>query len=169
MGAGSRQQLEDIFAHEARDGRGDDFEFYLAERPEMWEQQVSFLGNGHCVPLVQAAAGAPVTFMWRKGPWVRANAPIPRGTAIATFTPEGRYANLDTGNHAAIYLGETSEGLVVVDQWQARTPARLGRRLLSFRGGEGSPSNDGDAYFVILTSRRFTTDDLRRAWQSLMS
>ncbi|UPY35223.1 BPSL0067 family protein [Sediminicoccus sp. KRV36] len=169
MGAGSRSALENILAYATGETRPEDFEFYLTQNPEFWEQQVSFLGNGHCVPLVQAACGAPVTMLWRKGPWVRANPAIPRGTAIATFTPAGRYANLDTGNHAAVYLGETSEGLMVVDQWQTRTPARPGRRLLTFRGGDGSPSNDGDAFFVILTPRRITSEELRQAWLSLLS
>lgn len=169
MGFGSRSAFDSMLAYAGGDIRADDHEFYLTENPDFWEQQLSFLGNGHCVPLVQAATGAPVTFLWRKGPWVRGNPGIPRGTAIATFTATGRYANLDTGNHAAIYLGETSEGLAVVDQWQARTPARPGRRLLSFRGGDGSPSNDGDAYFVILTPRRITSEELRQAWLSLLS
>jgi len=44
--------------------------------------------------------------------------------AIATFK-DGKYANLPTGNHAAIDLSQDSTGLWVMDQWVGKTSGRV--------------------------------------------
>ena len=75
---------------------------------------------------------------------VRGNQSIERGTAIATFNEHASYGNQATGNHAAIYDGQTASGIWVYDQWVKQGSVQ--RRLIPFRGGHGSPSNDGDAF-----------------------
>ena len=63
---------------------------WSAEHPDDYEGRV--VGDGHCVPFVQAATGAPHTSTWRRGPQVR-HSLMDSGTAIATFDPDGRYGN----------------------------------------------------------------------------
>lgn len=115
-------------------------------------------GSGHCVPFVQHCATAPQAKDWKKGLKVRDNDNrIPRGATIATFDDNGHYANQPTGNHAAIYDGQDERGLWVYDQFLRRQPEVPGekvrqpvtRRHIRFRAGQGSPSNDGDAFFVV--------------------
>jgi hypothetical protein len=118
---------------------------YVCSRPESYEGQK--VGNGECVAFVQEAARAPTAALWKKGVAVRANSNLRKGTAIATFDAHGRYTNLSTGNHAAIYLSQDAQGIWVYDQWRSQGAVR--RRLIRFRGGVGSPSNDGDAFSVI--------------------
>jgi hypothetical protein len=117
---------------------------FLATDPESYEGEV--VADGHCAKYVQACSGAPLTALWREGPKVKGAALI-RGTAIATFIG-GRYASHETGNHAAIYDGQTAAGIWVWEQWKGHP---VSRRLIHFRGGKGSPSNDGDAFSVIYT------------------
>jgi hypothetical protein len=120
---------------------------YFAGRPEVFEGRV--VGAGFCVDFVKAAAGAPQTSAWRKGPHVRGNPHITRGTAIATFEADGTYTN-KSGNHAAIYLYQDDRGIWVYDQWQGRP---VHKRLIRFEGGrgsgQGSKSNDGKRFAVI--------------------
>jgi hypothetical protein len=78
------------------------------------------IGTGECVPLVQHSTGAPVTKDWRRGAPVKGNFDVQIGTAIATFDKDGRYGNHRTGNHAAIYMGQDAQGIMVVDQWNRR-------------------------------------------------
>ena len=105
------------------------------------------VGNGHCVAFVRQVAGAPHTSQWRRGDHVRSSPP-PAGTAIATFDPDGTYGNHTDGrSHTAILLEVRSDGLFVRDQWVGRPVAT---RLIRFRGGQGDPVNDGDAYYTIV-------------------
>jgi len=61
----------------------------------------------------------------------------------------GKYANLPTGNHAAIYLSQHSTGLWVMDQWVGKTSGRVKKRLIRFHEAPWNPINDGNAYSVI--------------------
>lgn len=105
------------------------------------------VGSGHCVALVQHAAGAPATAHWRRGQQVRGNY-VERGTVIATFNDAGRYAN-DTqgGSHAALFLEETEHGLRVIDQWLGRRPEE---RTIRWKNGVGQAVDDGDRYYVVM-------------------
>jgi len=118
---------------------------YVCTSPESYEGKK--VGNGECVAFVQEAARAPNTTFWKKGAAVRANSGLRKGTAIATCDASGRYANLSTGNHAAIYVSQDSQGIWVYDQWRSQGAVR--KRLVRFQRGSGSPSNDGDAFSVI--------------------
>jgi hypothetical protein len=120
---------------------------YIAARPEVFEGKV--IGAGHCVDFVKAAAGVPQTGAWREGAEVRGNPHIARGTAIATFEPDGSYTS-ESGNHAAIYLYQDGRGIWVYDQWRGQP---VHKRLILFDGGSGakrgSKSNDGRRFAVI--------------------
>ena len=106
----------------------------------------SCVGTGQCVALVQHTAGVPHTSKWRRGALVRGG-DHPAGTAIATFSSTGRYANhVDGRSHAAIFLEETPEGIRVCDQWHGQA---CHTRLIRYKAGKGLPVDDGDAYYVI--------------------
>jgi hypothetical protein len=117
---------------------------FRAERPH--RRLGDTVDTGHCVRLVQEEAGVPLTSAWRRGEQVR-GAAVPRGTAIATFNDAGRYVNDTKGaSHAALFLEETPEGLLVVDQWVGKPVAE---RMIRFRNGAGNAANDGDRFHVI--------------------
>lgn len=103
------------------------------------------VGNGQCVAYVKAASGAPASSLWKEGVKVR-GASLQAGTAIATFQ-NGQYTNSTNGDsHAAIYESQDNDGLWVYDQW---TGNPVSKRLIKFRGGTGTPNNDGDAFSVV--------------------
>ena len=77
-------------------------------------------------------ARAIITAQWRPGARVRGNYNLPYDTAIATF-PNGRYPR--NNGHAAIYVGQNSQGIQVYDQWVGKPVALRTKR--------------SDAYFVI--------------------
>ena len=121
---------------------------FIAKDPHRHLGQV--IDTGHCVRFVQVAAGVPHTSRWRPGIRVR-GATVAPGTVIATFRA-GRYTNDVTGDsHAAIYLGQTAEGLQVLDQWVGQPVAE---RLIRFRGGSGKQVNDGDAFWTVTDATR---------------
>lgn len=104
------------------------------------------VGNGHCVALVREIAPAPPTSQWRRGVPAKGSG-LAAGTLIATFDGEGRYTNASDGSsHAAVFLGETEDGLLVIDQWKGRP---VQRRLIRWRGGQGAAVDDGDRFHAI--------------------
>jgi hypothetical protein len=117
---------------------------FVALEPE--RHRGSFVRDGHCVSYVQEVAKAPATARWRRGPKVRGG-DLTQGTAIATFSPDGTYANhLDGRSHAAILIAENSDGLLVWDQWRGQP---VHQRIIRFRDGQGYSVNDGDQFFAI--------------------
>ena len=117
-------------------------ESFLGSNPESYKGKA--VGDGQCVAFVRECAKATATDTWKEGKKVRGNT-IAKGTVIATFK-DGKYPNAGTGNHAAIYESQTKDGIYVWDQWKGHSVAR---RLIRFKGGKGSPSNDGDAFSVV--------------------
>ena len=120
---------------------------YIAKSPETYDGQV--VGTGHCVPFVQAASGAPPTSRWTKGELVKGNLKVVAGTAIATFSDQGKYTNsMDGTSHGAIYVSQDAVGILVWDQWLGQP---VHQRVIRFRGGAGGakPVNDGDCFYVI--------------------
>jgi len=117
---------------------------FIAKNPEHYKGKV--VGTGQCVSFVQKVANCPVTASWKQGKHVK-GATIPEGTAIATFV-SGKYPNLSHGNHAAIYVEQNDEGIVVWDQWKGQS---VHKRTLRFKGmkDKGSKSNNGDWFYVI--------------------
>lgn len=126
---------------------------FVDDNPRRWLGGPS-VGSGHCVPLVQASTGAPATSEWRQGPMVRGTLNIAPGTAIATFEPDGRYGNrTDGSSHAAIYLGQTPEGIIVIDQWKQVMAdgllRRLSWRIIPLVPRSPGAVNNGTAYHVV--------------------
>ena len=126
---------------------------YVASKPEAYVG--TSVGSGQCVPLGEAATGAPKDSTWSKGKQVKGAAGVPVGTAIATFDGNGRYGNhTDGSSHAAIYMGQTPDGIEVIDQWAhtvdgKRRVQMAHRRIIRFKGGMGRKSDDGDAFYVV--------------------
>ena len=117
---------------------------YVASTPEVYLGTV--VGSGQCVDYVRFATLAPHTSEWKRGVSVRSRS-HKYGTAIATFDANGVYANATDGSsHASIFVGHAEDGLVVLDQW---TNQPVHERTIRFKGGEGMPCDDGDAYHVI--------------------
>ncbi len=122
---------------------------YVGDNPRQWAGQPS-VGSGECVPLVQAATGALRATEWRPGVPVQGNTAIRPGTAIATFDSNGHY----TG-HAAIYLGQDTNGIQVVDQWNIFKNGKivdkhqLGERNLFLVQPGRTRINRGESYRVV--------------------
>ena len=57
----------------------------------------------------------------------------------------GVYPNWGHGNHAAIFLYETADGIRVFDQWSGHAPSE---RTIRWNGGSNL-SNNADAYYVV--------------------
>lgn len=115
---------------------------YVAPKPESYLGET--VGDGECVAYVKESAGCPATSKWAEGIKVR-GADIAVGTAIATFQ-DGKYKNVSGQSHAAIYIKQDKTGLTVYDQWAGQP---VHERPISFKGGNGKPSSDGDAFAVI--------------------
>jgi hypothetical protein len=104
------------------------------------------IGTGQCVAFVEAAAHTPTTASWKCGK-VAGDSTIAAGTAIATFDPTGVYGNHTDGrSHAAIYVSQNSDGLLVYDQWLGQP---VHQRTIHFRKGQGNAVNDGDQFRAI--------------------
>ncbi len=107
------------------------------------------VGSGQCVALVQAAdPSVGLTATWRPGDSVQGNTSLQPGTAIATFGPNGNYTNsLDGSAHAAIYLGQNSQGIQVQDQWAGQVDHA---RTIPWRGDSSGPAvNNGSKFYVV--------------------
>lgn len=113
--------------------------------------------EAQCVQLVKVLVGAPSTTQWKPGQKVTRGAKIPPGTVIATFV-DGRYPQGHltrpkgqegpySDRHAAIYLGQTKEGIWVMDQDNQRKAIHT--TLIPWdRPGKGN-GNNGSAFSVI--------------------
>ena len=95
--------------------------------------------NHECVALARGLSNAPPSGLWHRGDAVRANSDIRKGTVIATFV-HGHY-----DGHAAIYLGETAEGIRVYDQWNAQ---KAHVRVIHY-SGKHAFVDDGNNYYVV--------------------
>lgn len=116
---------------------------YIANNPASYNMTI--VPNGQCVAFVRAASGAPMTSSWKEGIIVKGNTNIREGTAIATFI-HGVYPSLPTGNHAAIYIKQDSEGILVWDQWVGHP---VQKRHIRFKEGNTDRVNNGNAFSVI--------------------
>lgn len=128
------------------------YDWYYTSESENTLKTAPLVGNGQCVLLVQNKAGVPHTSFWRKGPVVKNNTSVPAGTAIASgWNDEGHYPSNAHHNHAALYMRSTKSGLVVIDQWVGIDTTKFRPHTLRFGNTHNAPSNDGDAFYVILT------------------
>jgi len=122
---------------------------YVADTKEALEavgKQSYYCESKHCVAAVKKFCCAPETLQWRKGVLVKGNLNILPGTAIATFTaPNGGYRG-----HAAIYMGQDSNSIQVLDQWDCSIDlSKFGSRSIRFnRPADTYVYNNGDLYYV---------------------
>lgn len=82
----------------------------------------ALFGTGECVDLIKALAPGlqnVSTQTWRKGATVKERPGLARGTAIATFGPDGRFPNKNTGQHAALFVSHAGAGMYIVEQYHA--------------------------------------------------
>ncbi|HWZ44658.1 MAG TPA: BPSL0067 family protein [Candidatus Saccharimonadales bacterium] len=114
-------------------------------------------GTAQCVQLIKTLVGAPPTSEWREGQKVTKDANIAPGTVIATFE-NGRYPQLHgekatRNQHAAIYLGQTEEGIWVVEQASVRDKNDkrpvIQARLIRWDRTDRGRSNNGNAFSAI--------------------
>jgi hypothetical protein len=78
-------------------------------------------GSGECVDLVKALVPGlkgVSTQEWRKGASVKDSPGLARGTAIATFGPDGKFPRADTGQHAVIFVAHAGAGMYVLEQYR---------------------------------------------------
>lgn len=99
---------------------------------------------GQCVSYVTTVCPTlPVrTTEWVRGVPVKGNAAIAEGTAIATFDAHGQYRG-----HAAIYVGQDKDSMLVFDQWITGAGKPVGSRKIAWNGI--GVSNHGAGYYVI--------------------
>jgi hypothetical protein len=105
-----------------------------------------------CVGLVKYYSSCGSTGSWKEGDLVSESPDLERGTAIATFDANGRYLSHASGNHACFFIKfmPSKKGITVLEQHVWPNPDKIQTRDILYRGGKGDPSNDGDAYSVIL-------------------
>ncbi len=111
------------------------------------------IGDFECVSLVRHFTKAPPARMWREGEKVLGNKKVLPGTAIATFV-NGRWPNLKKGNHAAFYIGQVSDGLYILEQWNTPAKKNISIRFISRKGRKpdgtySNPSDNADAFSAI--------------------
>ena len=99
-------------------------------------------------PAVEPSLGPTAT--WTAGAPVQGNTALRVGTVIATFNSAGQYANATDGSsHAAIYLGQDSSGLHVLDQWAGKDASV---RTIPWSHPGAAAANTGATYRVVETS-----------------
>ena len=126
----------------------------ILQAPESYKGRSFTNAKGHteCVEFILQTLDGPGTPDWRAGRKIvplepGAPDPVAKGTAIATFVG-GVYPQAgNTGKHAAIYLGQNSEGIQVLDQWRAQ--GRVLQRTIPWKPRRPGLSNDGKAFSVI--------------------
>lgn len=107
------------------------------------------VGNDECVTLAQDLLNMPSTEYWFEdfGTEVFGNPRIKKGAVIATFI-DGVYKSLPHGNHVAIYVGQSRDGIVVIDQWRSKPPSR--RQIQA--DNRKARSDNAFAFSVVRTS-----------------
>jgi hypothetical protein len=82
----------------------------------------ALFGTGECVDLIKALVPGlqdVSTQSWKQGISVKDAPNLARGTAIATFGPDGRFPRANTGQHAALFVAHAGAGFYVVEQYHA--------------------------------------------------
>ena len=82
----------------------------------------ALFATGECTDLIKALVPGLIgisTQTWKRGASVKESPGLARGTAIATFGPDGRFPRAKTGQHAAIFVAHAGAGIWVVEQYHA--------------------------------------------------
>ena len=111
-------------------------------------------GETECVAFLQAnIAGIGPTTGWIEGDKIKklidGEAGAKAGTAIATFV-SGKYPGPGKKKHAAVYLGQNSDGIQVLDQWASQGKV-LPRTIRWKVTAATTIQNDGNKYSIIET------------------
>ncbi len=112
------------------------------------------IGDKECVTLVKNFTRLGWTGSWHEGAKVVGTKNIAEGTAIATFV-NGKWPGLKHGNHSGFYLGQTSDGIYMIDQWpNMATKRRVSKRFLYRLGKDKNgnyinPTENADAFSII--------------------
>lgn len=145
-GAFSRLFNDDAASHRATSHVLKDPESYVGRNVYLNDK-----GDAQCVELIKQTLGSPRTGLWAQGEAISGNLNVSPGTAIATFV-NGQYPSNNSGQHAAIYLGQTNNGIIVVEQFKGLDTIQ--ERTIPFTppngGFRGGLSNNGNAYSTIL-------------------
>ena len=91
------------------------------------------IGNGQCVTACWHFSGVPrSTGTWTPGRSVlKLNDTTDVGLAIASFGPNGKFAQTDLDQNSAIYMGHDKNGrIMVVDQWPPPNPPQTNAPFL---------------------------------------
>lgn len=110
-------------------------------------------GEAQCVELIKQTLGAPTTPNWKEGKKItKGDTSIPPGTPIATFVggkyPQGQGKQAYGNQHAAIYLGQNDQGIVVLEQ--SKDHDKLSVRTIKWTNPNNKGlSNNGSAFSVI--------------------
>lgn len=99
---------------------------------------------GQCVSYVkQVCPSLPDTGSWKQGEPVKDNSKIIAGTVIATFNAQKHYEG-----HAAIYVSQSSAGILVYDQYVfGRSPKPVSSRTIRWDGH--GVANQGTRFYVV--------------------
>jgi hypothetical protein len=95
-------------------------------------------GTGQCAVLVQAYVNVGKADTWKPDGTVGKDGPLVPFAPIATFVGDD-YPNKPKGNHAAILLERTADGLLVFDQHTGKTG---GIRVIHYKGGTAAHQAD---------------------------
>jgi hypothetical protein len=106
--------------------------------------------RAECVAFLTTALHAPNVALWKPGRPITRGADIPVGTAIATFV-DGKYPRDDTGQHAAVYLGQNDQGIQVMDQWaNLKTKPHVSEHTIYWNSTSPKRSDQPTAFSTIL-------------------
>jgi hypothetical protein len=116
-------------------------------------------GNGQCAALTHALApDLPAASAWEPGDLVQGNQDIPVGTPVATFNFQGdpgtngygpSYSpgGLSGQSHTGIYLGQSIDGMEILDQFPAGNGPRI--ETIPWNLWNNSPNEAGSRYYTI--------------------
>jgi len=108
-------------------------------------------GDNDCAELIKMAYPAPHSSTWRAFRKIRPGMDIAAGTFIFTPDANGRYAQRDSDwRHAAIFIGFSDSGILVLDQYDPDTTLNYRELLWHY------PSNDPHASFVNSAENFYT-------------
>jgi hypothetical protein len=100
--------------------------------------------------MIEKLSKAPLVALWKQGAKVIGNTSLMPGTAIAAGWINGKYPNLPKNNHAALYISQHGDVLVVVEQYIPLT--RIQQRSVNHHPRPvPNPANESYDYYVIET------------------
>jgi hypothetical protein len=105
-----------------------------------------------CVGLVKTYSKCGATGDWHQGTLVKDATDIRKGTAIATFDANGKYASKKKGNHACFFIEFVGDlGFRVLEQHVPPHRDRIQQRVIRYQSGNHiSPSDNANCFSIIV-------------------